>query len=327
LSLKEKIGAGKRHIDGLGAATITGSVVSILLALMIGGEHQGAERAYGWTSAPVIGLFSAGILLLGLFLWIETKAREPIVPLQLFRIRALAASGLSGFFVSAAIFGAIAYIPLYVQGVAGASPAAAGYSLVPLMLASAVTSTVSGRLMSRLSYRAIVVPSLALTGIGFFLLCRMTAETSGVQLAANLVITGLGMGAIFPTLGTAAQSAVDWSMRGVATSSNQFFRSVGGTIGVSVLGTLLAERMKSGLLRLSDEQTLPADQLRHLADPQVLLDAQSRASLPQEALLELQHVFTDALSLVFRAGLAFVCLSLLAGLFLGSARLVKPSKG
>jgi EmrB/QacA subfamily drug resistance transporter len=324
-ALKESKSKEKRSIDWFGALTLSGAVVSILLALVLAANHQGGGTP--WGSKQIIGLFGAGAVLLALFLWIETKVKEPIIPLQLFKIRTIAFSNIAGFFVSAGIFGAITYIPLYVQGVNEVSPSIAGYILTPLMLSTVVTSTLSGRWMSRVSYRMILIPSLALMVIGFILLSQMTVDTTKLQMILYMILTGLGMGAIYPTLGTAAQSSVDMRTRGVATSSNQFFRSMGGTIGVSLLGSLMVQQMTSGLVDLTAQLTaFPADQLQKFTNPQLLLDSEARASLPQEVLLGLQTVFSHALNHVFLVGVFFVSMALVASIIIGKARLVPSSK-
>ncbi|WP_442601023.1 MDR family MFS transporter [Paenibacillus sp. KN14-4R] len=229
--------ADKRSIDWLGVITLSGAIISILLVLEIG------RRSQIWNDAPTIGLFVGGVVLMALFIWIETKAKEPIIPLKLFQLRTIAYGNIAGFFVSAGMLGAIAYIPLYVQEIIGVSPSIAGYILTPLMLSTVVTSTLSGWLMNRLSYRAILMCSLMLMVVGFILLGQMGVETTKTEIILYMVITGLGMGAVYPTIGTAAGDAVDWQLRGAATSSSQFFRSLGGTIGVSVLGSFLTEEM------------------------------------------------------------------------------------
>ncbi|WP_308862442.1 MFS transporter [Paenibacillus radicis (ex Xue et al. 2023)] len=263
-----------------------------------------------------------------MFLWIETKVKEPIIPLQLFKIRAIAFGSIAGFFMSAGMFGAITYIPLYVQGVIGVSPSIAGYILTPLMVSAAVTSTASGRWMNQASFRMILVPSLSMMAIGFILLSQMTVDTTKLQIVLCMIITGLGMGAVYPTLGTAAQSAVEGRDRGVATSSSQFFRSMGGTIGVSILGSLLAQQMTSGLIHLSAKlAALPADQLQRYSNPQLLMDSEARASMPQEVWLGLQQVLSHSLNTLFLAGLFSVGISLIACILMGNARLIKTSKG
>jgi MFS family permease len=225
--------------------------------------------------------------------------------------------------MSAGMFGAIAYIPLFVQGGIGVSPSVSGYILTPLMLSVVVTSSIGGRLMTKFSYRAILIPSLVLMIIGFILLSQMTVDTTKLEIIIYMIITGLGMGAVYPTIGTAAQSAVEPRFRGVATSSSQFFRSIGGTIGVTVLGSLLAQRMTLQLVSMNREfPAYSTEQWSQFADPQLLLDAGARASLPQDLLMRLQHVFSQALHDVFFLGIIFVCISLAASFFMGASRLI-----
>jgi hypothetical protein len=136
------------------------------------------------------------------------------------------------------------------------------------------------------------------------------------------------MGAVYPTLGTAAQSAVDWKSRGVATASSQFFRSMGGTIGVSVLGSLLARQMAAGLDELGSRQTaVPAEWLTQFADPQALLGSELRSTMPQEVMSGLQNVFSHSLSAVFLAVFVFAGIGLAACICIGNAGLVKSSEG
>lgn len=226
----------KPVIDWYGASSLSVAIILILLSLVM----EGMEYK--------IGLGGAGILLLGFFIWIETKAKEPLLPLSLFRIPAIGYGNLVGFLVSAALFGAIAYIPLFVQGVRGASPSETGFLLVPLMLSAAIASTVGGSWMAKVSFRAILIPSLLIMATGFFLLSTIDAGTTNTQFIIYMIVTGLGMGAIYPALGTAAHSAVKPEDRGVAMSTSQLFRSLGGTIGISVFGTIVDGGMRAGLV-------------------------------------------------------------------------------
>ncbi|WP_240415559.1 MDR family MFS transporter [Paenibacillus periandrae] len=325
-SLKETISTEKRSIDWWGALTLSGAVISLLLIPVLSSNHQSQGSISTELTFTMIWLFGIGAVLLALFIWIESRAKEPIIPLHLFHIRAISFSHIAGFCMSAGMFGAIAYIPLFVQGVVGVSPSIAGYILTPLMLSAAITSTLSGRLMSKASYRAILVPSLILMAIGFLLLSHMHLETTRWEIVLYMIVTGLGMGAVYPVLGTAAQNAVVPALRGVATSSSQFFRSIGGTIGVSVLGVLLTQQMAAGLSTSSTAMTgTTAEQLQHFTDPQVLLDSNSRAALPAEILHTLQQIFSDALSLVFLVGAIMIVVSLIASILIGPARLVPKS--
>ncbi|GGG67328.1 MDR family MFS transporter [Paenibacillus radicis (ex Gao et al. 2016)] len=326
LAMKESRGTEKRPIDWFGAVTLSLAIVSLLLALVLsgGGENAGTGTSYAWNSPEIMGLLGGGATLLALFLWIETKVKEPIIPLHLFKIRAIAYGNAVGFFMSAGLFGAIVYIPLFVQGVIGVKSSIAGYILTPLMLSVTITSIVGGRLMSKFSYRAILIPSMLLMTFGFFLLSRITADTTQTEIIIYMIVAGLGMGAVYPTVGTAAQNAVGSSSRGAATSSSQFFRSIGGTIGVSVLGSLQAKQMSSGVMELQKEIDLfPSSQLQQVAHSQALLDPSVRASLSPEGLIGLQHVFSNALAHVFLGGMMFVGMGLIACFFMGDARLVE----
>jgi EmrB/QacA subfamily drug resistance transporter len=223
-----------RHpMDWLGTFTLTGAVIGLQLALVMGG------REYEWDSVVILGLLVGCACLMAMFIRIEMKAKEPLVPLSLFRMPTFAATGAAGFFVSAGMFGAIAYIPLFVQNVKGVQPAVTGYILTPLMLATVVTTMGSRRWMTRVSYRTILVPSLLMTLTGFLLFSQVHEDMTAWQLVTYMIVTGLGLGAVFPVIGTAAQHAVSWSQRGAATASNQFLRSIGGTFGVSIMGGML----------------------------------------------------------------------------------------
>lgn len=312
IALKEQLPArSKPQIDWLGAITFTGAIVSLLLALVMGGN------VYAWDSGIIIGLLACGSVLLAAFIWAEVKAQEPLVPLHLFAIRTISCSNIAGFFISAALFGAIAYIPLFVQGVIGVSASVTGYILMPLMLATVVTTMGSRRWMMKVSYRVILVSSLIVTFVGFLLFAQMSVETTPLQIVVFMLITGLGLGAVFPTLGTAVQHAVGWNQRGVATSSSQFFRSIGGTFGISIMGGILARGLEA---RLS-QTAAGSGQLIRLGDPEILLNQEIRSTLPDTVVLELQRAFSGALSDMFELAALFVMVSLLVSLAIGNARL------
>ncbi|QJD82192.1 MDR family MFS transporter [Cohnella herbarum] len=316
VSLRESRNGENRSIDWLGAASFTGAIVSILLALILIGNDQGSRSHYSWDSSIILILLGAGSMLLIFFSWIETKAKDPFIPLRLFKIRVIAYGNIAGFFMSAAMFGAIVYIPLFVQGVIGVNPTLAGFILTPLLLSVVVTTTIGGRLLAKVSYRAILVPSLLLMGVGFYFLSRMNADTSEIEAIAYMVVTGLGMGAVYPTLGTAAQSAVDIADRGTATSSSQFFRSIGGTIGVSVFGSILAIRM--------DIQSAGAS--GGFVDQRLLLDAETRGALTGAVLSDLQSRLSESLGLVFEIGMILIVFACIACLMIGNARLVQRNR-
>lgn len=322
VALKENRTAGKRSIDWLGAVLLSGSIVSILLALVFGGGTGEASTSYGWGSVPVLGLFAAGAALLALFLWAETKAKEPILPLDMFRNRVITVSYAAGFLMNAAMFGAITYIPLYVQGVIGVSASLAGYILTPLMLSVVVSSIVSGRLLAKVPFRVLIAGGFAIMAVGFWLMSTMDVDTTKTTVVLYMIVAGLGMGPLLPAINTAAQEAADSRMRGVVTSSVQFFRSIGGTIGVSVLGALLSDRLNDGLSGLGAKLAhIPADKLAHMANPRLLTDKAAMAALPHEVVAELQRLFTGAVTGLFLAGAVIVAIGIVVSFFMGNAKL------
>ncbi|QRG66181.1 MDR family MFS transporter [Brevibacillus choshinensis] len=231
--LKEKRTTTKHWIDWPGAVTLSGSIIAILLALVLGGE-SGRE-----TDAMLVGLYGLGGILLGLFLWIETRVAEPILPLTLFRNSVISSASIVSFFMSAGMFGAITYVPFYLQEVLGVKPTIAGYMLIPFMLAFIAGNIIGGQLVTRFRYRQIVWSSLFVMAIGFGLLRMMDEMTTLMTVGSYMIVAGLGMGPLMPVLGTAMQSAVGHQQRGVVTAFFGFIRSMGAAIGVSVMGAML----------------------------------------------------------------------------------------
>jgi EmrB/QacA subfamily drug resistance transporter len=323
--LKESKGTEKKSIDWGGALVLTGAVVTLLLALVLGGGNESDPGThYPWGSAQIISLFAASAMLIALFIFIEARVKEPIMPLYLFKIRAITVSSIVGFFMGIGMFGAITYIPLYVQGVIGESASKAGYILTPLMLSLILSSIIGGRIISKISYRTIIVVSMLIMTLGFTLLSQMTMDTTNSTVVFYMIITGLGMGPLMPVLTIAVQSAVSRDQRGVATSSSQFFRSIGATLGVSVMGALMTNKMNAGMQELGNHLTnIPAEMLSQFANPQLLLNAEARASMPPALLDGVRGVLADSITLVFASGVIFVVIGLIAGLFMGKERLEK----
>ncbi|MCD1259007.1 MFS transporter [Paenibacillus athensensis] len=328
-SLKETKSTEKRSVDWGGAIVLSGAIVSLLLALVLGGgDETGAGTHYAWASPQIIGLFSAAAVLIAAFIWIESKVKEPIIPLFLFKKRAISVSSVVGFFMGIGMFGAITYIPLFVQGVIGESASKAGYILTPLMLSLIASSIVGGRLITKLPYRVIITVSMLIMTLGFVLMSQMTVDTTNMTVVFYMIITGLGMGALMPVLTIAAQSAVPREQRGVATSSTQFFRSIGATLGVSVMGALMTSKMNGGLQELAGKlPQIPAEVLGKFANPQMLLNADARAQMPPELLAGVRGVLAHSVTIVFASGIVFVLIGLVAGLFMGKERMKKSDDG
>jgi EmrB/QacA subfamily drug resistance transporter len=327
IALKEKKSTEKRSIDWFGAISLSGAVVAILLGLVLAGDTSQPGTHYAWGSPQIIGLFSIGAILIGAFLLIEAKAKEAIIPLHLFKNKVFSVVSISGFFMGTGMFGAITYIPLFVQGVVGTSASLAGYVLTPLMLALIFASIIGGRIISKVTYRSIIMVSMSIMGLGFILMSTMNVHTTNLTVVLYMIITGLGMGSLMPTFTIAVQSALPQNVRGVATSSSQFFRSIGGTMGVSIMGAIMANHMASGLKTVSNTLTsVPPATLQKFSNPQLLLNAATRSTMPSEVFAAVQKTLANAIDWVFITGVIFVFIGALAALFLGKARLSKSGE-
>jgi EmrB/QacA subfamily drug resistance transporter len=269
-------------VDWLGAALLFGGVTALLVAV-------------GGTTAAVLPWLAATAVLLTALVFVERRARDPILPLDLFRHRVVSYSLVVVFLSGMAMFGAIAFVPLFVQGVLGGTATQAGQVLTPLFLGWVVTSIVGARLTVRIGYRPVAVAGGVLLAAGFAVLALTGADTTfGVLLTAVLVL-GCGMGLSMLSLLLAVQHGVDRSQLGIATSLNQFSRSVGAVVGVAAMGAILARGL-SGI-------DLPGG-----------VQAMSSGALRLEGPARVQ--FAQALSRVFAAGAAMSALGLAASFFL-----------
>jgi EmrB/QacA subfamily drug resistance transporter len=244
----------RRHaMDYLGALTLAGTLASIVLFTSLGGT------TWAWDSPQIIGLIVLSVVLLPLFVFIEGRAAEPILPLSLFRNHTFAVTSAVGFVVGFALFGAITYLPLYLQVTKGASPTRSGLQLTPLMAGVLITSIFSGQAISRLGrYRVFPIVGTAVMALSMFLLSQVEAGTSTWVAALYAAILGLGLGMVMQVLILAVQNSVDHSVLGVATSGSTMFRQIGGSIGVALFGTIFANRLHTELAaRLPDGVRIP----------------------------------------------------------------------
>jgi EmrB/QacA subfamily drug resistance transporter len=229
----------QRHaMDYLGAALLAGTLASIVLFTSLGGT------TWAWGSLRIVALIALSVVLLPLFLLVESRAAEPILPLSLFRNHTFSVTSAVGFIVGFSLFGAITYLPLYLQVAKGSSPTRSGLQLTPLMAGVLITSIVSGQLISKLGrYRAFPIAGTAVMAVAMFLLSRIEAGTSTWVAALDAAVLGLGLGMVMQVLILAVQNSVDHSVLGVATSGSTMFRQIGGSIGVALFGTIFASRL------------------------------------------------------------------------------------
>jgi EmrB/QacA subfamily drug resistance transporter len=231
-----------RRVDYLGASLLAGGLSAIILFTSLGGT------TWAWDSPQSIALIILGPLLLIAFVLVEHRAAEPIVPLQLFRNRIFVVTSAIGFIVGFALFGAVTYLPLYLQIVKGHSPSSSGLLLTPMMAGLLVTSIGSGQLITRFGrYRPFPIAGTALMTLAMFLLTGIGVAQPIWQTATYMVILGFGLGMTMQVLVLAAQNAVPYELLGVATSGSTLSRQVGGSIGVSLFGAIFANRLATNL--------------------------------------------------------------------------------
>ncbi len=231
-------GRRQARVDYPGAALFAGAVVSLLLVATWGGQ------SYAWTSPQILGLVVAAVALAGVFLWWETRAAEPILPPRLLRNPVVAIAGVTMFMTALGFFAAIVYVPVFVQIVLGASATTAGLLLLPLTLGILAATIVSGRIITRTGrYKVFPVLGLAKMTLATYLLSTMSTGTPAAVVALYMVLLGLGFGGVTQVLVLAVQNAVERRELGTATASTNFFRGLGGALGVAVFGAVLNSRL------------------------------------------------------------------------------------
>lgn len=249
--LLPKIASGikDKSIDFLGSISLTIGLVTLLLGFVWGGNQ------YAWDSIQIIGLFLTSIVAFVTFGMIERKVKEPILPLSLFKNSIFSVSMLIIFLAGAAMFGAILYIPLFAQIVLGISATNSGTILTPLMLGLIFSSVITGQIISRTGkYKLLTILGLAIVPIALYLLSGMNSHTTQVGLVLGIIFMGIGLGITMPVFTIVVQNAFDHSKLGVVTASTQLFRSIGGTVGVAIMGGILNSSLTSKLSALSEDK-------------------------------------------------------------------------
>jgi EmrB/QacA subfamily drug resistance transporter len=232
------------RIDYLGSTLMVAGVSCLLLVTTWGGTE------YAWTSPTIIGLAVAGTLLMLLFVGQEYRAREPLLPLRLFRVRIFSVSSTISLIVGATMFGAVAFLPVYLQIVQGVSATSSGLRLIPLMLGVVGTSVTSGWLITKTGrYRVYPIAGMAITIVGLLLLSRLAAHTGMIEASAYMFVLGVGVGMVMQVMVLAVQNAVDYRDLGTATAGVNFFRSMGSAFGVAIFGSILTNRLEYNLPR------------------------------------------------------------------------------
>jgi EmrB/QacA subfamily drug resistance transporter len=292
------------RIDWLGAALLTVGVSMLLLATVWGGE------TYPWGSVVIVSLLAGAATCLAVFVAVERRAADPILPLSLFRDRVFSVANALGFMVGVSMFGAIIFMPLFLQVVTGVTATNSGLLMLPLIGGLLFTSIVSGRLITRWGrYRMFPIAGTAVITTGAVLLSTMGTQTSQLTASLYMVVVGLGLGMVMQVVILVVQNSVPVRHLGTATSAAQFFRAIGGTIGVTAFGALMTARLQSQLAaRVGDGLSGRVSELT--AGPEAI------AQLPDALRTVVESALADAITWVFQLAIPIGIIAFVLALLL-----------
>jgi len=280
-----------RHvIDYLGTFLIASVATCLVLVASLGGT------TWGWGSPQIVGLAVAGVALAIAFVAVERRAAEPVLPLKLFRVRTFTLSAVISFIVGFAMFGAMTYLPTFLQVVQGVSPTMSGVHMLPMVFGLLLSSTVSGQIVSRTGrWKVFPVTGTAVTTLGLLLLHRLDEHSSTAEMSTYFFVFGLGLGLVMQVLVLIVQNAVSYEDLGVATSGATFFRSIGASFGVAIFGTIFANRLGDKLADAFRGARLPGG-----ASPDALKsDPRGIGSLPPALREPALHAYASSITDVF----------------------------
>lgn len=303
----------ERHvIDYLGTFLIASVATCLVLVASLGGT------TWDWTSPQIIGLSALAVLLVVVFVAVERRAAEPVLPLKLFRVRTFTLSAVISFVVGFAMFGAMTYLPTFLQVVHGVSPTMSGVHMLPMVFGLLLSSTVSGQIVSRTGrWKVFPVVGTAVTTLGLLLLHQLDADSGDGEMSAYLFVFGLGLGLVMQVLVLVVQNAVSYEDLGVATSGATFFRSIGASFGVAVFGTVFAGHLGDKLTDALDGASLPSgvsvDGLK--ADPREI------AELPAALRPSVLDAYASSITDVFVYAAPVALVGFVLALFLREDRL------
>ena len=312
VGLKEEDAERHKHaLDVTGTGTLLVGLLLIFYAL------AQSAHAHHPLNTETAGIIAAGLAVLVLFLLIERRAPEPIIPLHLFRIRLYRSATAVATLCAMGVFGAISYLPLYLQGVLGMTAWGTGVVILVLSMGWTMGSLVAGQGINHVGYRLVAIAGMLLLALGYWLLIAPQFKSGIVAITMSALVIGLGMGLANLTTLVAAQTAVAQQRIGVATSTLMLFRTFGGAFSVSLLGTVMLGYMQSGLAQLKAANTaVPTELWDKLANPQNLLQPGTRAQVPADLLAQLIPALDDALWYAFLAGLGLMIAGVAAACFM-----------
>ncbi len=300
-------GHGVLSIDFKGSFVLVAAIVCLMLGMLLVSLSKAGHAA----------LFAAAILLFAVFFFVEKKAKEPILPMDMFRNKIFVVSVVITFVTAMGMFGAITYLPLFVQAVLGKTATNSGTIMTPMVLSMVIASALGGQLMTRTGrYKMLALGGLSVMSIGMLLLSFMSPATTNLQIIRNMVLAGAGLGATFPVFVIAVQNAFDHSRIGVVTAALQFFRSIGGLVGVSFFGAVM----------ISGFNSFAGSQGAALPSPESLLSTNALSTLPASQVLLLKLAIASSLNHVFLIATVITVACLLIAFFLKEIPLRKTHK-
>ncbi|GKQ34184.1 MFS transporter [Streptomyces sp. A012304] len=299
-------------IDYLGTFLIASVATCLVLVASLGGT------TWAWASPQIVGLAVLGVVLAVAFVAVERRAAEPVLPLKLFRIRTFTLSAVISFIVGFAMFGAMTYLPTFLQVVHGVSPTMSGVHMLPMVAGMLLSSTVSGQIVSRTGrWKVFPIAGTGVTAVGLLLLHQLDENSPTGEMSAFFFVFGLGLGLVMQVLVLIVQNAVSYEDLGVATSGATFFRSIGASFGVAIFGTVFANRLGDKLADAFRGVDLPAgvsvDALE--ADPRVI------SELPPALRPPVLHAYASSITDVFLYAAPVAVLGFVLAWFLREDRL------
>ncbi|MGW5418937.1 DHA2 family efflux MFS transporter permease subunit [Streptomyces sp. NPDC003943] len=306
------VGATRHTIDYLGTFLIASVATCLVLVASLGGT------TWPWGSAQIIGLAVLGAVLLGCFVLVERRAAEPVLPLKLFRIRTFSLVAVISFIVGFAMFGAMTYLPTFLQVVQGVSPTMSGVHMLPMVVGMLLTSTASGQIVSRTGrWKVFPIAGTAVTAFGLLLLHRLTETSPTWEMSVYFFVFGAGLGLVMQVLVLVVQNSVPYADLGVATSGATFFRSIGASFGVAVFGTIFTNRLTGKLQDALAGQPLPPG----VSADRIAADPRAIAALPARLQPAVLHAYATSITDVFLYAAPVVLVAFVVAWFLKEDRL------
>ncbi|MER7735848.1 MFS transporter [Streptomyces erythrochromogenes] len=303
--------SSKHTIDYLGTFLIACVATCLVLVASLG-------ATWGWGSARIIGVAVLGVVLLAAFLLVERRAAEPVLPLKLFRIRTFSLCSAISFVVGFAMFGAMVYLPTFLQVVQGVSPTMSGVHMLPMVIGMLISSTASGQIVSRTGrWKVFPIAGTGVTAIGLLLLHQLHRTSSTWEMSVYFFVFGAGLGLVMQVLVLVVQNAVSYADLGVATSGATFFRSIGASFGVAIFGTVFTNQLDDKLAASLAGVTLPAD----AGIPQLEADPRAISALPADLRPRVLDAYATAITDVFLYAVPVVLVAFVLACFLKEDKL------